>query len=154
MGLRSTSRKRFGQRGVAMVELAIALPVLLLMMMATAEIGRAFLQYLTLTHSVRDGVRYAIRNAADGTTGNYSITADDLTAIRNLVVFGNEGGTGTARLHGFVVTDVTASLTGDRVSVLGTYTYQPIFPFIPTFGIMGDISNAMTLRSEVTMKAL
>ena len=45
-------------RGVAAVEMAVVLPLILLLLFVTAEIGRGFMQYNTLTKSVRDSARY------------------------------------------------------------------------------------------------
>ena len=40
----STMRHRNGNRGVAIVEMVVVLPLLLLMLFVTAEIGRAFMR--------------------------------------------------------------------------------------------------------------
>ena len=58
------------QRGTATVEFAIVLPLLLVLMFATAELGRLISQYNTLTQSVRDAVRYAAAAAAADSTGH------------------------------------------------------------------------------------
>ena len=49
---------RHTHRGIAMVEFVIVLPICLILLMATAEFGRAFMQYNTLTKAVRDDVPY------------------------------------------------------------------------------------------------
>ena len=62
-------RGAFGARsckGVAAVEFVIAVPVLLLVMLAVAELGRAFLQYDTLSYSIRSSARYVSEHALDG----------------------------------------------------------------------------------------
>ena len=46
------------QNGVALVEFALILPLLLLLTFITTEFGRAVYQYNTITKSVRDAVRY------------------------------------------------------------------------------------------------
>ena len=46
-----------GQRGIAAIEMVITLPVLLLLLVGMAELGRAFYQYNTLTKSIRAGIR-------------------------------------------------------------------------------------------------
>jgi Flp pilus assembly protein TadG len=64
------------QSGLAAVEFAITLPVLLLLMLGTAELGRMLSQYDTLTKSVRDGCRYVASQTSivGGTTNVVSIT--------------------------------------------------------------------------------
>ena len=44
-----------GQRGLAMVEFAIALPLLVLMLLGIAEFGRLLYQYNTLLQAWKDG---------------------------------------------------------------------------------------------------
>ena len=61
---KSGSRRR--QRGVAAIEMAITLPVLLFMLLAIAEFGRAFHQYNTLSKAVHSATRYLSTTALDG----------------------------------------------------------------------------------------
>ena len=82
-----TARRR--QRGLAIVEATLALPVLLVVMMPIVEIGRAFVQYAELSHRVRAATRYAAELALTGTTGVPVITAELATAATNLVVYGS-----------------------------------------------------------------
>jgi len=44
-------------RGQAIVELAILLPVLLLILLGILEFGRIFSTYITITHASREGAR-------------------------------------------------------------------------------------------------
>ena len=55
----STIRRRraTGERGAAMVELAIVLPVLLLLVFGIIEFGRLYNAQVTLTHAAREGIR-------------------------------------------------------------------------------------------------
>lgn len=66
------------QRGVALIELALSIPLLLLLTFMTTEFGRAIYQYNVLTKSVRDAVRYLSVQVP----GSHALEA------RNLVVFG------------------------------------------------------------------
>ncbi len=84
------------QRGVAAVELALVLPVLLLLTFTTTEFGRAIYHYGVLTHSVRQAVRYL----STQTPGEGAETA------RKLVIYGNPEGTGTPLLPGLSATQV------------------------------------------------
>ena len=47
------------QKGQAVVELAIVLPILILLFMAILEGGRIFTGYIELQTAARDGARYA-----------------------------------------------------------------------------------------------
>lgn len=144
------------QRGVAVLEFTIALPLLLFLMLATVEFGRALSQYDTLTKAVRDSCRYIASKAAVGTTTVVSITPQLQRDGGNLVAYGNVGGTGTALLPGLAPANVTVSDAGNGyVSVSATYTYTPIMgTTLPTFGLTKPISLSLPLQAAVTMRAL
>ncbi len=143
------------ERGVATVEFAIALPLLLVLLMATAELGRALSEYDTLAKCARDGARYLASKALSGTTQVVSVTPQLQTDTANLVVTGNINGAGAALLPGLVVGNVTAADAGNGyVSVTATYTYQPMLATFPTFGLTNPISLAIPLTTVVVMRAL
>lgn len=61
-------RDRIGpehSRGQSIVELALVLPVLLLLMLGTIDIGRVFLDYIELRSAVREGAGYGARMPED-----------------------------------------------------------------------------------------
>ena len=70
-----TPRPDGRQRGLVVVELAITLPLIILIMFATAELGRAFYQHATLTKAVEAGTRYYASNPgiATGTIQTQSL---------------------------------------------------------------------------------
>jgi Flp pilus assembly protein TadG len=148
--------KRDRCRGLAVVEFVIVIPICLMLVIATAEFGRAFLQYNTLTMAVRDGVRHVAGRALFGTTGTVSITGGLQQETQNLVVYGNIWGAGSPVLPGLTAADVTvADAGGGNVAVTATYPYNPIFAFVPRFSFGGAIDvTGITLQSGVTMRAL
>jgi len=143
------------QRGIATVEFAICVPVLLLLMLATAELGRAMFQYNTLIKAVRDGARYAA-SAATSSQRIVVITTQVRNETRNLVVTGNVGGTGAPLLTGLTVNNVTLNNVGNGfISVSATYTYTPILAAtLPTFGYGPAINLSMTFPATVVMRVL
>jgi Flp pilus assembly protein TadG len=150
---------RFGRhtRGIATVEATIALPLLLLLMFATAEFGRAFVQYTTLANSVRNAARHVAGRALLGTTQTVFISPALLAEARNLAVYGNEAGSGSPRLPGFSTGQVTVSDAGENnVLITAVYPYQPVFgPRLPTPVVSGaPVSTAFNMRIDVTMRAL
>jgi hypothetical protein len=90
-------RFRRDERGVQLVEMAIALPLLLVLLAATAEFGRYFQEYTTLAKGSRIAARYLATGCANG--------ADDLSA-KNLVVYGNMAGTGNPIVPGLSTDNV------------------------------------------------
>jgi Flp pilus assembly protein TadG len=143
-------------RGIATVELAIALPVLLLLLTATVEVGRLLSEYDTLTKSVRNAARYLAANALQGTTGVVSITPQVQGATANLAVTGNVNGTGPALLPGLVSANISVTNLGaGYVSVSASYTYQPILgATLPTFGNGPRIALGFPLQATTVMRAL
>ncbi len=157
--VRSNRKTGMRQRGIAAVEFAIVLPLLLLLMLATAEFGRAFFQYNALTKAVRDGARYISQgNALSGTTGVVDISAQARTNTKNVVVYGVAGGAGSALLPGFTTANVSVVDAGlNNIRVSAAYAYQPMLGItLPSFclGMGCAPSLSLTLRSTVMMKAL
>jgi Flp pilus assembly protein TadG len=75
------------EAGSSTIELAIVFPILLIMFVGTAELGRMFYTYTTLAKGTLVGARYlsTSRNVVNGTATE--ITAEKTTA-KNLVVYG------------------------------------------------------------------
>jgi Flp pilus assembly protein TadG len=108
---RSNSRRTDGAlavkgnaRGQSLVEMAIALPVLLLILLGTIDLGRVFFDYIGLRNATTEGATYAARDPTDtsgittavtdsgvpsGTTVSVSTTGACTTA----------GGTGTVTVQ-------------------------------------------------------
>lgn len=150
----SRSPSKNSARGLAMTEMAIVLPLVLILILATAELGRAFWQYNTLTKSVRDGARFAAGDGLFGSTGVVIITDQLRTEVANLVVYGNTQGAGTPLLDGLTTESVTLESPGDGdILVRTSYSYDPIFGWIPTFD-GGGLSTFFDFEAVVRMRAL
>jgi Flp pilus assembly protein TadG len=137
--------KRLGrdERGVQLVELAIVLPIFILLFAATAEFGRYFYEYTTLAKAARVGARY-LATAAVKTTED--------TNAKNIVVFGNAAGTGTPILTGLDISNVTITRSGGVSSVPETVTVQITgFKHQPIFDL-GKITNSSTLSLNIDVK--
>src|ERR1700693_5581299 len=74
------------ERGIQLVELAIVIPIFVMLFAATAEFGRYFYEYTTLAKASRAGARYLATAAVNSTED---------TKAKNLVVFGNAAGPGS-----------------------------------------------------------
>lgn len=144
------------QTGAAMIEMVVVTPLLLLLLLGVSEIGKAFIQYNTLNKSVREGVREVASRALLGTTGTVLITPELADEARNLVVYGNTAGTGSARLPELSVDHVSVTDAGnDMVLVQANYPYVPLMgPVLETFGFGDKPGLNVTLTASVTMRAL
>lgn len=72
------------KKGQAMVEIAIIIPILLIILMAIFEFGRIFNAYLIITHASREGARSAALGSDDiqiTQTVNNSITYLDTSKL-------------------------------------------------------------------------
>jgi len=137
------------ERGTQLVELAIVLPVVLMLMGAAAEFGRFFYTYQTLAKATRTGARYLMTETAAGT--------EDAKA-KNLVVYGNESGAGTPVITGLSGANVRVVRSGgsnafpERVTVrIEGFTYQPLFDLgklvgKPTLSLRVPVSPSTTMR--------
>ncbi|PMH41241.1 hypothetical protein BCU68_06060 [Vibrio sp. 10N.286.49.B3] len=119
-------------KGFAALELLIALPVLLLLLVAVIEVSRMMLELNTLNKSVRIGARYASTQTNAAGCGPVNNRIED---IKKVVVFGSVNGT-SAQLRNWQVSDVVINCTDNQyVSIVASYT------FLPTFASSLPISN-------------
>ena len=144
------------QHGVAIVEFTIVLPVLLLLLFGVTELGRAIVRYNTLTKATQDGARYAAAFALRGTTTVVNVDAQLRTEVRNVVIYGNQAGTGTPVLADLLPAQIeVVDAGGDQVRVDVSYPYQPVFgAVLPNFGLGSSISTSFVMQASVSMRAL
>lgn len=151
--MRTANRLR-SNLGLAAVEMAIVLPLFLMLLLATAELGRALYQYNTLHKAVRDGARYLAEHALNSVPV-IEITAAKTTATRNLVLYGSPAGGGTPLLQGLAPGDVAVeAVDAFHVRVTATYAYAPLFGAIPGFGMGRDMQIVAPLVARCTVQAL
>lgn len=120
------------QQGLAMVEFTLALPLLLLLLLAFGEFGRMIYQYNVLLQASRDADRFIASKAWDSTLGAVSLTNALQADTKNVAVYGVPANTGTAVVSGLTTGMVTVSALGadpahpDHVRVTITYTFCPV----------------------------
>jgi Flp pilus assembly protein TadG len=134
----SVSRKiQDSQRGAALVELALVMPLLLILTMITTEFGRVIYQYNLLTKSVRDSVRYL----SVQTPGTHTAEA------QNLISYGRTTATGTPLVPGLTAANVAVPVwaTQGSAPIINTVTvrvqnfcFRPLFTSV--FGVSFNTS--------------
>src|SRR6266404_2780751 len=77
------------EKGAAVVELAIVFPILLLLFVGAAELGRLFYTYTTLAKATKTGARY-LSNSRDFTSSDAPTAAAAKLVAQSLVVCGYE----------------------------------------------------------------
>jgi len=136
--------------GAALIELALIMPLLLLLTFITTEFGRAMYEYNSVVKATRDAVRYL----SVQTPGTH------ITEARNLMVYGNTAGTGTPLAPGLSLLNVPADscctwqTVGanpliNTVSVrISSYTFHSLFPSV--MGIVFADANGDIVFSDIT----
>ncbi|MFS2101616.1 TadE/TadG family type IV pilus assembly protein [Variovorax sp. Varisp85] len=138
------------QHGAALIELALITPLLLLLTFITTEFGRAMYEYNAVVKSTRDAVRYL----SVQTPGTH------VTEARNLIVYGNTGGTGSPLARGLSLSNVPAGscctwqsagaspiITTVTVRV-SSYTFHSMFPSV--IGVVFADANGNIVFSDIT----
>ncbi|MCJ8191043.1 TadE/TadG family type IV pilus assembly protein [Sphingomicrobium aestuariivivum] len=111
------------QRGASAVEMALMVPLLLLLMFGTFEIGNYFSSVHQAQKGVRDAARYAGRLPYDDITAGactYDTASTAHDQIRNLARTGTIDGTGEPRIN-YWTDNATVTVTMS-CDVSGTYT--------------------------------
>ncbi|MEQ8235602.1 MAG: TadE/TadG family type IV pilus assembly protein [Syntrophomonadaceae bacterium] len=154
-------RKISGQNGQALVEMAIVVPVLLLIVFGIVEFGRGFNEKLLITNAARQGVRTA---AVDSAVHD-PIIADDILSIlggtaNRVVSYPTLIGTETAKIEW---TQTWGSTTGygsitferfpvdlpTKVSITIDYPFYVYMPFVSlATGNPIDLQSSATMRIE------
>jgi Flp pilus assembly protein TadG len=122
-------------RGAAAVEMALVLPLLLLVLFGLVDFGRAFNNQMQLTQAAREGVR-VVAMGNPGDAGDRVFAALD-PKLR-------------ASVTTKVVTPCSAGDTTTNAEVLVTYQFKFMTPLGPIAGIFG----ASTLPRVGTVKPL
>lgn len=141
--LLSLSRLSRDERGIQLVELAIVLPIFVILFAATAEFGRYFYEYTTLSKASRAGARYLATAA---------VNATEDAAAKNIVVYGNPAGTGSPVLYGLTPANVTITRQGGvpvlpqtvNVAITGI-KHQSLFN-------LGALTNIQSLSMDIDVK--
>lgn len=86
------------QGGSSAAEMALVLPLLLVLMFGSAELGNYFLDEHALVKQVRDGARYAARLPLEANyTCPSTVSSSAQTSIGNVTKTGTVNGSGTGR---------------------------------------------------------
>ena len=139
--------RRFIRRenGTHMVELAIVLPVMLVLLGGLAEFGRFFYTYTTLTSAVRAGARHACKWER-----NASWTFPETS---NMVVYGDFGGSGSPILPGLSTANVVVTPNGPSVNNVDSVTVRIVnYRYTPLFDL-GALTGIPALSLNVNMNA-
>lgn len=138
-------------RGAAASEMALVLPLLLVLMLAGFEAGHFFYTEHKVIKAVREGARYAGRlpfNIYDCDSGSVGM-ADE---IREVTRTGLANGTGTNRISGFSDEDITIELSCNGDFTQGLYTKVGSAPRVRVAATVGypSLFGALGFTDEGT----
>lgn len=146
---------RGGERGAALIELAIVIPFLTVLGLGVMEFANYFFNYQLLQNSVRDAARYAASLPYDSTN-----TTQNDAAIKSIAVTGVTTG-GTKKVSWWSTSDVSVTW-GTVVNTalsggLQSYRYAGNVPVVtvstsvayPSLGFLGFLGlEGMTLQAS------
>lgn len=138
---RRTSPASHGQ---SLVEFALLLPVLLILVLALVDAGRAVISYTALTNAARVGARVAIVNQSnDATCGG--VRTFKCAAAAQAVGMGIAPGS----ISDVAITGSNCAVAGNcDVTVTVTYPYQVITPLIGLAFPNVNLTASATMRVE------
>lgn len=139
--LRIKTRKE-NERGATLVEFAIAITIFLTAMFAVLEFGRALWVHNALTDAARRGARYAALH-----------TPADAANVKNVVVYGNEAGSGNPMLNNLSAANVDVNYNGFGLNAgtvtvsITDYQFQFVIPIVGTTITMPSYKTTLTAES-------
>ena len=118
------------QEGQSLVELALLLPILLLIMTGVLDLGRAFHAYITVVNAAREGARYGAFHPTDS------------LGIRDRVEQ-EAAGSGIDLSQSTVIIEMEQASPGSPIKVTVIYQFQPVTTLIfggQNISISGSVS--------------
>lgn len=140
--MKTTSRR---QRGVAIIECALVLPLFILLTFAVVDFGRALYQYNTLTKAVRDAARYLSMFPAG--------SAEHVTAAQNLILYGSPTPGTEPLASGLTSANISApvwSSSGTDPTITTVTVRVANFGFTSMFGSVLGVNFGNFTFSDIT----
>ena len=152
VGAIARGRVRRAERGQSLAELALILPVLLILLFGVVEFGMVLKSYIQVTNATREGARYAALGATAGSYPTNCQASGDTTAVGRTC--SSLAGLKLANVSSVTVTYPNGKVSGNKVVVTVNYVYKF---FTPVGGLIslfsgGGSSNRITLSSSTTMR--
>jgi Flp pilus assembly protein TadG len=154
-------RLRRDERGAALTELALVLPLLLLLLLGLIDFGKAINYWIDETHLANEGARLAVvnNNPGSGLSTPLNLQQYLLSQTDSAELHGDVIGTQRSR-HGATVavcfysastgSAITTPAVGDTVEVLVRYDYN----WLRGFPFLGNPSTTITGKSAMRLEAV
>jgi Flp pilus assembly protein TadG len=122
--------RRNDQKGQSLVEVALSLPLLLLILAGILDLGRAYFTYITLSDAAAEGAAYAAVHPSN----TQQVIDRAVDSSNDLVIID----------PAMVAVDYVDMAPGNPVTVTVSYDYEIITPIINGF-----VPDGLTLRAVV-----
>lgn len=148
-------RRGRGDRGVALVEFAIIMPVLFALLFAVIEFGSAYFQQLDIRHGAREGVRLLAVNATPTNAETSQVKKIAREACTRMDVDAGTTVQMVVALNGGLVADPGGDATpydiGDEVTITVSKELDQVTGFLDIF--LKDITITSTVKTRLEQAA-
>jgi Flp pilus assembly protein TadG len=133
------------EKGAALLEAAITVPIILLISVGIFEFGRAYQTWQVLTNAAREGARIAVLT---GTTD-----ADVTTRVRNYMQSGSLPNYGTAKVTITRNVALTGPDTGSSIQIDYPFQFMVLNPVVKLIAPSDNKTGApITMKSSAIMR--
>lgn len=140
------------EKGSSLVEVAIFLPLLLTLLLAVVDLGRAYYQADEVAGAAHAGAMYGTQHATD-TTNMQNVAKDnapDVSGMTATATYGCECADGSSASASCATTPSCSGSAAPEVyyvKVTTSATYSPLIPW-PKFASSFTISNTVQMRTS------
>ena len=141
-------RTNRSERGAALLEAAITIPMLLLIAVGIFEFGRAYQTWQVLTNAAREGARVAV--LPDPTPGNAEQRVLDYLEAGQLNYDPDDVDVVVNRSDTITVNG--APVSASRVTVDYPFQFMVLGGVVKLVSPQSDLGDALTMRAEAVMR--
>ena len=134
--------------GSSLIETAVLMPVMLLMLVAGVDFGRAYYMGIEVSAAAQAGANYGAANATDiaGMVAAAKLEVPDSTGLKPVATYGCECSDGSSQVAACGTAPTCAYNVVNYVQVTTTLAYKPLLPY-------PGIPTSITLSSQARMRA-
>jgi Flp pilus assembly protein TadG len=136
-------RRLRNERGAALIETAVTLPLILLVSVGIFEFGRAYQTWQVLTNAAREGARIAVL-----------LDTTDAQVTNTVRTYITDGGLPNAASTTVTVlrNEPLGATTGSRITVSYPFSFMVLNPVIRLVAPTSTTGNSITMQSSALMR--
>jgi Flp pilus assembly protein TadG len=140
----TTPNRRRGERGAALLEAAITIPMILLVSVGIFEFGRAYQTWQVLTNAAREGARMAV---ISGTTDD-AVTA----RVRSYMSAGQLPNAATATVTINRTVAITATDSASQITISYPFQFMVLNPVVRLVRPTSTTGAPITMHAAALMR--